>query len=150
MGAARLFAIIVRCRLPLAAMLVLGGCAADLGPSETELKARWDAQNIYPGDYKADLLAFLRTYLNDPSHVRDAGVSSPRLKSVSSGRGSRYVACVRFNARDSEGKYQGPKEGAAIYASGKLERFLDRPRDVQDSCKGVSYLPFPELQKLMR
>ena len=41
---------------------LLGGCATpDLGPTPAELKARWEAQNIYPQNYKADLIAFLET-----------------------------------------------------------------------------------------
>ena len=45
-----------------------------------------------------DLLAFLRTYLNDPTQVRDTGVTQPALKRA--GPGDRYVACVRYNSRD--------------------------------------------------
>jgi len=55
----------------------LGGCATEIGPSSSELKANWDAQNVFPERYRQDLLAFLHTYLNDPSHIRDAGVSQP-------------------------------------------------------------------------
>ena len=51
----------------------LGGCATEIGPSSSELKANWDAQNVFPERYRQDLLAFLHTYLNDPSHIRDAG-----------------------------------------------------------------------------
>jgi hypothetical protein len=131
----------------LLALLVLGGCAGDTGPSPAELRAQWDAQNVNPQNYKRDLLAFLRTYLNDPSHIRNAGVSQPQLKTV--GPAQRYVACVRYNARDSIGKYAGPKNGAAIYLSGKLDRFLDG-KQAQPFCKDVAYAPFPELERLTR
>jgi hypothetical protein len=134
--------------LVIAAALLLGGCATDVGPSEAELRARWEAQNVVPQNYKQDLLAFLRTYLNNPSHVHDASVSPPVLKSV--GPGQRYVACVRYNARNSDGKYTGLKTGAAIYVSAKLDRFLDGPRDAADLCKDAAYAPFPELQRLQR
>lgn len=127
--------------------LSVAGCATDVGPSETELKAQWEAQNVVPQTYKQDLLAFLRTYLNDPSHVRDAAVSQPLLKTI--GPGERYTACVRYNARDSGGKYSGDKTGAAIYVSGKLDRFLDGPQ-ARELCKDVALGPFPELQKLQR
>jgi hypothetical protein len=126
----------------------LGGCATETGLSASELKARWDAENAYPQGYRQDLLAFLRTYLNDPSHVRSASVSQPQLKYI--GPGDRYVSCVRFNARNSDGKYLGSKDGAAIYVSGKLDRFLDTAKDVRELCKEVAYVPFPELEKLTR
>lgn len=128
---------------------LLGGCATpDLGPTPAELKARWDAQNVYPQDYKADLVAFLRTYLNDPTHVHNAGLTQPVLKDV--GQGQRYVACLRYNARDMDGKYPGPKEGAAVYVSAKLDRFVDAKVAVRELCKDAVYAPFPELGNLTR
>jgi hypothetical protein len=126
----------------------LGGCATEIGPSSSELKANWDAQNVFPERYRQDLLAFLHTYLHDPSHIRDAGVSQPQLKYI--GPGDRYVACVRYNARNTDGKYQGSKDGAATYVSGKLDRFLDTPKEVRELCKDVAFAPFPELEKLTR
>lgn len=131
-----------------AATLVLGGCTTEVGPTPAELKARWDAENVYPAGYRQDLLAFLRTYLNDPSHVRGAAVSQPQLKFI--GPGDRYVACVRYNARNNDGKYQGSKDGAATYVAGKLERFIDTPRDVKELCKDAVFAPFPELERLTR
>jgi len=128
--------------------VALGGCATETGPSASELKARWDAENVYPQGYRQDLLAFLRTYLNDPSHVRSASVSQPQLKYI--GPGDRYVACVRYNARNSDGKYVGSKDGAAIYVAGKLDRFIDTSKDVRELCKEVAFLPFPELERLTR
>ena len=128
---------------------LLGGCATpDLGPTPGELKARWDAQNVYPQDYKADLIAFLRTYLNDPTHVHGAGVTQPVLKDV--GQGQRYDVCLRYNARDMDGKYAGPKEGAAVYVATKLDNFIDAKLAVRDLCKDAVYAPFPELGNLTR
>jgi hypothetical protein len=127
---------------------VLGGCASDIGPSPAELKAQWEAQNVYPQAYKGDLLAFMRTYLNDPTHVRGAVLSQPALKEI--GPGQRYVACLRYNARDMQGKYMGLKDGAAVYVLAKLDRFIDTPRAVKDICKDAVYAPFPELEALTR
>ncbi len=133
--------------LTLLAVLALGGCATEVGPSPGELKARWEAQNIFPQNYKNDLIAFLRTYINDPIHIRDAAVSQPQLKNI--GPGDRYVACVRYAAR-VDGKYAGPKEGAATYVSGKLDRFLDARKEAQEFCKDAIFAPFPELEKITR
>ena len=128
--------------------IVLGGCTTEVGPSAAELKAKWEGENVFPQGYRQDLLAYLRTYLNDPSHVRSAAVSQPTLRNV--GPGERYVACVRYNARNTDGKYQGSKDGAAVYVAGKLDRFFDVPREVRELCKDVAYAPFPELEKLTR
>jgi|SRR4029079_9600549 hypothetical protein len=132
------------------AVAMVAGCTTEIGPTPAELKARWDAENIYPQNYRQDLLAFLRTYLNDPTHVRGAAVSQPQLKHI--GPGDRYVSCVRFNSRNSDGKYMGSKEGAATFVSGKLERFFDTPRELRERelCKDAVFAPFPELERLAR
>ena len=130
------------------AALALPACTTDLGPTPAELKVRWEAQNVLPQNYRTDLIAYLRTYLNNPEGVRSASVSAPMLKPV--GPGERYVVCVRYNARDMLGKYAGVKDGAAIYVSAKLERFVDRPLAVKELCKDAAFAPFPELEAVKR
>lgn len=135
--------------LMLMGALMLGACASDLEPTSAELKARWDAQNVYPATYKKDLLAFLRTYLNNPEGVRSASLSPPALKKL--GPGDRYIACARYDARRMDGKYAGLKTGAASYVAGKLDRFFDTPpSQVEELCTGAAYAPFPELERLTR
>ena len=59
--------------------LALGACASGLDERSTEeRKADWAAQNVYPANYRAELLAYLRTYLNDPTGVREAASPSRR------------------------------------------------------------------------
>lgn len=143
--------------------LGLSACSTpDLGPSQAELRAQWEAQNVFPQNYKADLLAYFRTYLNNPEGVRAAAVSAPVLKKA--GPGERYAVCVRYNARDTRGKYLGPKEAVALYVSGKLDRFAElareRPEATQtdagavraprELCKDAVFAPFPELEALRR
>ncbi len=143
----------------IALLLALAACS-NLNPdyiSPEEFKARWNEQNVFPATYKADVISYMRTYLNDPTNVKGAALSEPVLKSV--GAGDRYVSCVRYNAKKSGGEYAGVKEGAVIYLAGHLDRFVESnpdPResrerpDVRDVCKGAAYLPFPELQQLKR
>lgn len=130
------------------ATLGMAACTTDVGPSPAELKANWEAQNVVPQGYKQDLLAYMRTYLNDPSGIRGAAVSPPALKDF--GPGQRYMVCVRFNARKSDGKYAGSKDGAAVFVAGKLDRFFDVPLEVRELCKDAAYAPFPELEALKR
>jgi hypothetical protein len=145
----------------IAVVLALAACSSfNSNPdyiSPEQFKERWNQQNVFPAAYKADVVAYMRTYLNDPTNVRGAALSEPVLKSV--GPGDRYVSCVRYNAKKSGGEYAGLKEGAVIYLSGHLDRFVESnpdPResrerpDVREVCKGASYLPFPELQQLKR
>ena len=130
------------------AALALGGCASEVGPTQAELTANWEAQNVFPKGYKSDLLAFLRTYINDPSHIRGAAVSQPVRKQV--GPGERYVACVRYSERKSDGSYAPSKNGAATFVSGKLDRFFDTPQELYPLCRDAAFAPFPELEKLSR
>jgi len=101
--------------------------------------------NAYPSNYKADLQAAMHAYLNDPTGIRDAGVSVPVLKPV--GRATHYVACLRFNGKQSHNTYAGTKEIAAIFLAGRFDQFVDVPKEL---CTGVTYEPFPELEALKR
>lgn len=133
--------------LAVGAAFFVAGCVSDeVGPSPAELQARWDAQNVVPQNYKSDLLAFMRTYLNEPVGVRNAQASRPLLKKI--GQGDRFIVCVRYRERKSGNTYAPPKDGAATFVSGKLDRFLDVPREVAELCKDVPLEPFPELEKL--
>jgi len=131
-------------------LIAVGGCSADVATfsEQIDMQARWNAENIYPDNYKVDLLAFMRTYLNNPEHVRDAQVSLPQIKRV--GPGNRYVVCVRYNARNSDGRYMGDKDSAVIYSLGKLEHIIDQPKTAAELCKDAAYAPFPELGTLTR
>lgn len=132
------------------AILMLAGCASSLEPSQADLKAQWEAQNVSPLNYKSDIIALMRNYLNEPAGVRSAGVSLPTRKTMPGEPGERFIACVRFDARKAGGGYAGVKTGAALYVSGKLDRFLDTPRVANEICKDAAYELFPELEKLRR
>jgi len=136
--------------LALVLLLAVGGCSADIAPlsDQIDMQARWNAENVYPDNYKADLLAFMRTYLNNPSQVRDAQVSPPQIKRV--GPGNRYVVCVRYNARNRDGRYMGDKDSAVTYVLGKLDQIIDQPKMAAELCKDAAYRPFPELGTLTR
>jgi hypothetical protein len=107
--------------------LALADCA---GPGHTRSD---EHANIYPENYKSELVGFLHSYINDPTQIRDAAIADPVVRPVSNaaqdhrcgpsdrGRGSadrvgdvfnpgggpreRYVVCVRYNAKDRDGRY---------------------------------------------
>ena len=100
---------------------------------------------MYPANYRPELLALLKTYLNDPRGVREAMIAEPVQRKV--GGRQRYVACLRFNARESDGGYRGVKERGAMFVDGRLDRLIEKPEDL---CAGATYAPFPEMEKLSR
>jgi hypothetical protein len=136
--------------MTVAAGLMLAGCASSTEPTQAELKARWEADNIPPVNYKSDLLAYMRTYLNDPTHVRGASVSQPFRMALPGNPGERFLVCVRYDARKSDGAYGGMKTGAAAFKAGRLDFFYDNQRETPQVCKDAAYEPFPELQNLSR
>jgi hypothetical protein len=73
------------------------------------------------------------------------GVSNPF--DTSTGPRERYVVCVRYNAKDRDGRYTGSKLGAAIFAGGRFDGFREQPKEV---CDQAEFKPFPELEKLSR
>jgi hypothetical protein len=101
--------------------------------------------NLPPQNWRADSLAFLRSWLNDPAGIRDAAIAEPELKSI--GGTQRYVVCVRFNARKSGGGYEGVKDRQIVFTAGRLDTMIDARKD---DCANARYQPFPELEKLTR
>jgi hypothetical protein len=133
-----------RARLLVAAKLVLSGCAGhsfglgnqDSGDSNS---------NIYPANYKSDILAAMHAYLNDPTGIRDASISQPMLKPIANG--TRYVVCLRFNGKQDNGMYAGDKLIAAEFSEGRFDDFVDQTAAAKP-CGGVVMEPFPELEQL--
>lgn len=101
--------------------------------------------NVLPANYRAEILAFLRTYLNDPTRIRSASISEPALRST--GREERYAVCLRFNARKTNGEYEGVRERIVFFLTGKLDAMTEARRE---QCAGAVYQPFPELEALTR
>ena len=59
----------------------------------------------------------------------------------------RYVSCLRFAARDSDGGYREGRARAVLYVDGRLDRLVENAGEI---CAGATYAPFPELEKLPR
>lgn len=104
-----------------------------------------DANQPYPNNYRSESLAFMKTYLNNPVGVRDAAMAEPVQRTV--GGRLRYVSCLRFTPRESDGSYRDPRERAILYVNGRLDRVIEKASDV---CAGAVYAPFPDLEKLTR
>ena len=126
----------------LAVAALAGGCNAEWMRTYERTS---QANTAIPVSYRADITAFMRTYLNNPVGIRDAAVSEPALKTFDNA--SRYVVCVRYNARNSRGQYAGPKDSLVLFRDGRLDRVIDNGREM---CKDAAYQPFPELAQIAR
>jgi hypothetical protein len=126
--------------------IALAACAgSDEGRSVTYTDDRGVTNQPYPNNYRAELLAFMKTYLNNPVAVHDAAMAEPVQRTV--GGRLRYVSCLRFVPRESDGSYRAARERAILYVDGRLDRVVENASDI---CAGAVYAPFPELEKLTR
>ncbi|TAI60680.1 hypothetical protein [Bradyrhizobium sp. Leo170] len=138
---ARLTAILL---LPIA----LAACSAlssDDNRSISFTDDRGVADQPYPKNYRVETVAFMHTYLNDPTGVRDAAMAEPVQRTV--GGRLRYITCLRFSARDSDGAYRPTRERAIVYVDGRLDRMME---NAAEPCAGATYAPFPELENMSR
>jgi hypothetical protein len=124
--------------------IALAACAgSDEGRSITYTNDRGVADQPYPNNYRTELLAFMKTYLNDPRGVHDAAMAEPVQRTV--GGRLRYVTCLRFTPRESDGSYRESRERAVLYVDGRLDRVVE---NATEPCAGATYGPFPELEKM--
>jgi hypothetical protein len=133
--------------------VALPGCGS--GRLHEERESR---MNVYPDNYRADILAALHTYVGDPTNIRDAYISDPAIRPI--GTLNRYTACVRFNARNSDGRYVGSKDVLAVFVSGRFDQFVDlatgpatssnQANPVKELCGQAEYKRFPELEAMTR
>jgi hypothetical protein len=123
--------------------LLLAACQTDEGGSSFMFGD--DKPQAFPANYRPEILAFMRTYLNNPVGVHDAAMAEPVQRTV--GGRARYVSCLRFSDRQSDGSYREPRERAILFVNGRLDRVLPNGGD---ECAGAVYAPFPELEKMQR
>jgi hypothetical protein len=134
-------------------VVALAGCGSGRLREERETRI-----NVYPDNYRTDLLAALHTYVSDPTHIRDAYVSDPAIRPI--GTQNRYAACVRFNARNSDGRYTGSKDVLAVFVTGRFDQFVDpstgpanpssQANLVKELCSQAEYKRFPEVEAMTR
>jgi hypothetical protein len=127
-----------------AAAAALAGCGTDSAREMREERA-----STFPSNYRAELIAFMKSYLNDPTNVRDAYIADPTMMQV--GPRNQYVVCVRYNAKNTDGRYIGSKDGMALFDGGRLDRMVDQfNARVVNQCADADYKRFPELEALKR
>ena len=122
--------------------VALAACAEGRGFS---LFGDKDTPQPFPDNYRAELLAFMKTYLNNPVGVRDGALGDPVMRDVN-GR-MRYVTCLRYSARESDGSYREPRDRAVLFVNGRLDRMIEKGGEL---CAGVALAPFPDLEKMTR
>jgi hypothetical protein len=72
-------------------------------------------------------------------------MAEPVLREVN-GR-NRYVGCLRYSPRESDGSYREPRERAILFVNGRLDRVVENAAEL---CAGAVLAPFPELEHMTR
>jgi hypothetical protein len=134
-----------KCAAILLLPIMLAACAGDDREAAFTIDSGNDANQPYPNNYRPELLAFMKTYLNNPVGVHDAMMAEPVQRTV--GGRVRYISCLRFTPRESDGSYREPRERAILFVNGRLDRMVEKAGEV---CAGATYAPFPDLEKLTR
>ncbi len=142
----RAFAVAIAVAVSLSSSL-LGGCSGSSLEGFAFGKVREtpkDDGHTFPADYKQEVAAFMRTYLENPRQVRDAFIGAPVQRPIAGA--PRYVTCVRYNPRNPENKYEGNKERFVIFHAGKVTQFLESDPQV---CAGLAYQRYPEIESMV-
>ena len=134
---------------PVVFALALGGALGGCSGSFSELIGKQSESlpsdpKLFPATYKTEVAAFMRTYLGNPTRVKDAFIGEPVLKPVAGVE--QYVTCVRYNPRDSKNQYQGNQTNLAIFVGGHLTQFL--PGDAA-ICAGLAYQRYPDVESMV-
>ena len=116
--------------------MVLSACTSDKATKEPE-------PNIFPTNYKQEIIDTMARVLDDPTNVRDAFISEPVLRRA--GKDERYTVCVRANGRDLFRNYAGAKDHIDYFFGGHLNQLIDASKE---QCGNAAYKPFPELEKV--
>jgi hypothetical protein len=120
--------------LLLASSVILAACFQTDTPIE---------ENKFPANYKKDIVDTITKLLDDPTNLRDTGLTDPALRPMAGA--TRYMSCVRFNPRNANHEYTGVVERVGYFYGGSLTQLV---KPAGDECRGAAYKPFPELEKI--
>ena len=117
--------------------------AAALGACSSTSSAPEANPNVFPTQYRNEIMTTLTTELDDPTGIRQASITDPMLRQA--GQEQRYVVCMRFDSRDQQHRYLGMTERIAYFYAGHLNQLVKTTSP--DQCAGAAYKPWPELEK---
>ena len=114
-----------------------------IGCSSSSSKQPEENPNVFPANYKNEIMLTMTSMLDDPTNIRGAFISEPVLRQA--GKEERYVICVRSDSRDVNRQYTGSKDRIGYFYAGHLTQLIDATKE---QCGNAAYKPFPELEKL--
>jgi hypothetical protein len=125
--------------------VMLAACQTDDAGGSMSFSPDSNANQPFPSNYRGEMVSYMRVYLNNPVGVREAAIAEPVQRTV--GGRVRYVSCLRFSERQSDGTYREARDRAVLFVNGRLDRMI---QNASDECAGAVYTPFPELEQMQR
>src|SRR5262245_18096137 len=114
-----------------------------IGCSGSGSKQSEENPNVFPVDYKKEILFTMTTTLENSANVRGAFISEPILSPA--GTDQRYVVCVCSDSRNANNQYTGSTDRIGYFYAGHLNQLIEATKE---QCGNAAYKPFPELEKL--
>lgn len=120
--------------------LSLTACA-----SVSPMKSQQLASQV-PTNYREQIVSYVKNTLKDPYSIKSAEISPPTTSFVGLVNGGDVPGiCVRFNAKNSFGAYIGVETQSFAFKNGVV---IGMGPPVFNTCQGVPYEPFPELEQI--
>src|SRR5260221_4539378 len=129
---------------PVASLWLLSGLALALIGCSSSSKEPPENPNVFPADYKNEILNTMTTTLDDPTNIRGAYISDPVLRRA--GSDERYNGCVRSESRDPSKQYTGSKERIGFFYCGHLQPVVDA---AQEKSGYTAPRPIPKTEKIL-
>ena len=120
----------VRCA---ARLCLLSALAASLVACSSDKKQAEENPNVFPANYKNEILLTMTNTLDDPTNIRGAYITDPFVRAA--GKEERFIVCVRADFTDR----------VAVFYGGHLNQLVEATKE---QCGNAAYKPFPELEKL--
>jgi len=122
--------------------LVLAGAMLAACSSTSSEPPKVDA-NIYPTDFKGEVVRAFQLPQDTPAVVRNAYISDPAINPADPN--SHYSVCVRFSTGNAVGRLTQNKDRIGFFYAGRLNQFIEA---TPEQCGKAFYKPFPELEKV--
>ena len=129
----------------LLAAIALAGCGSSMfsgstwfGGSKAEQPTETVNPDIYPANYRAQLVNLLRKALTNRADYQNALIAPPVLKPVPDSKILHYVVCLQLNGNFVQ------KNKMAVYLAGQPTEYID---STPQQCGDAAYQPFTELAR---
>ena len=100
----------------------------------------FDSPGPFPQDYKRITAAYIQKSFVNPTSLRDVAISDPVMGHIGNDQG--WIVCLRANAMNRAGGYEGLKKTALLINHDKVTQFTNNAQ----FCNERVLEPWPEME----